>query len=270
MPPPHSMRVELAIAVLLAACAGSPERGAARRYEFDSVTNGCRQQPQLCARVAGEEALVSSTRAMEVMASATRTGASVLRVLDATSTALLEKALTECADQARSAVLTERMGGRSPTSKECNQQVFDEATHRPMTLAMQLGCAMHAVALRCAQKQLDQQRPRGFSLEQRYRYDRKTRSLELVSENETQRLLRQGCGSELTGTLVPDIVIHDGDPLQAQAVYDFKFPCLNTDQTPWRRYPDGHRYSGYTQKDLYEEALGPPARRVMPRWGVQP
>lgn len=43
--------------MLLAACAGVPGRGAPDRYaqSFDSATSACRQNPALCAQVAGGE-----------------------------------------------------------------------------------------------------------------------------------------------------------------------------------------------------------------------
>jgi hypothetical protein len=40
------------------------------------------------------------------------------------------------------------------------------------------------------------------------------------------------------GTLEPDVVIHTGDPLQVQAVYDFKFRCVGFDKKPERRFLD--------------------------------
>jgi hypothetical protein len=94
---------------------------------------------------------------------------------------------------------------------------------RTVTVAMQQGLEKHALALQCAQKSLDKLMPGRFSLEQRYRYDRTTRRKQLVSREEARALLRQGCGEQLKGTLVPDVVIHSGNPLEVLAVYDYKF-----------------------------------------------
>lgn len=256
--------------LLMAACAGTPDRGAASSYRFDSATNGCRHRPELCARVAGEEALLPTLRAMETVASAVRTGAVVLRVLEATTRAMVEEELKACAELARSQVLVDHLGGRSPTRKECNEVVEDTRSGRRITRAMQLGCLMHEVALACTREALDERLPGNFSLEQRYRYDRQAGTLELVSNEEARTLLRMGCGGELTGTVVPDVVIHSGDPLRAQAIYDFKFPCVNIEATDWREYPAGHPYVGNSQKQVYEKALGAEALRVLPRWGVLP
>ncbi|MFY2561693.1 hypothetical protein ACN469_29100 [Corallococcus terminator] len=256
--------------MFLAACAGTPERASTRRYEFDSATNGCRHRPELCARIPGEEAVIPAVRPLQAMASATRTAAAALRVLDSATQALIEERLKECADLARSSVLFEHLGGRPPTRSECNESRIDESSNRRMTLAMQLGCLMHRVALDCSEAALEKVIPGGFSREQRYRYDRARGTLAMVSEEETRGLLNSGCGDELKGTLVPDLVIHDGNPLSAHRIYDFKFPCIATNMTPWHEYPVGHTYGGMSQKMIYREAFDAPASRVLPRWGVPP
>jgi hypothetical protein len=253
--------------LLVAACAGIPERGPRGHLELDSATSACRQRPELCAHLAGEQAVVPIARSLKVVASTIRAATGAVRVLEATAAAVIEQKLVRCADEARSKVLAERLNGRSPTVPECNSLVEDGPGRR-ITLAMQLGCAMHEVALRCAREDLNKLRPGGFSLEQRYRYTRDSRKLEVVSENEARALLRQGCGDELVGTLVPDVVIHEGDPLEVLAIYDFKFPCASRDPTPWRVYPEGHPHAGQSQRRMYEEALGAEARRVLPRWGI--
>lgn len=263
--------VVLSVSLLLVvACTGTPDRGTRGRFEFDSATSACRQRPELCARIAGEEAVVPAVRPLQVVASTVRAASTALRVLDVATAAVLERKLAQCADEARSQVLAERRDGKSPSAQECNE-VVEDTSGRRMTLAMQLGCAMHEVALRCARQELDRLRPGGFSLEQRYRYTRKSRKLEVVSEEEARALLRQGCGDELIGTLVPDVVIHEGDPLQMLAIYDFKFPCVNSDRPPrWRDYPEGHPYYLSTQGDIYREAFGAAVKRVVPRLGVIP
>jgi len=262
-------RVVLGLGLLLvAACAGTPERGPRGHLELDSATSACRQRPELCTHLAGEQAVVPIARSLKVVGSAVRTGISAVRVLDAAAAALIEQKLVRCAEEARSKVLAERLDGRSPTARECNALVEDIPGRR-ITLAMQLGCAMHEVALRCAREELNRLRPGGFSLEQRYRYTRESRKLEAVSENEARALLRQGCGDELIGTLVPDVVIHEGDPLEVLAIYDFKFPCANSDKAPpWRVYSKGHPYHPSSQGDMYQEALGAQVRRVIPRLGI--
>jgi len=256
--------------LLLVACAGTADRGAAASYRFDSATQGCKRRPDLCARAASEEPLLPTLRAMKPVASTVRTGAAAVQVLEAATRAVVEEELKACAEHARSQVLMDQWGGKSPTRQECNEVVEDPKSGRRITRAMQLGCLMHEVALACTREALDERLPGHFSLEPRYRYDPASGTLSLVSNEEARSLLRSGCGDELTGTLVPDVVIHSGDPLLAQAVYDFKFPCVNGDATAWRRYPPGHPRRGASQKDVYEEALGAKASRILPRWGVLP
>lgn len=257
-----------AVSVLLVACAGAPERRSPGRYGFDSASNACRQRPDLCARIAGEESVVPLSRAARFVASAAGTGGVALRVLDAVTRERIQKALEECADQARSEVLLKVMGGRSPTPRECNEQVGVDAQGRPVTLAMQLGNEMHAVALGCARERLGALWPKRFSLEQRYKYDQQAGTVTLMSREEVQRLLREGRGSELLGTLVPDVVVHTGDPLQAQTIFDFKFPCVSSNAPPWRPYPEGHPYESKLQNEVYEKALGAETWRIVPRWGA--
>jgi hypothetical protein len=81
--------------LLIAACAGTPDRGAVGRYGFDSASAGCRQNPGLCARMAGEEAVLTGVRTAETVASSVRTAAAVLRVLEDATRAVVEKDLTE-------------------------------------------------------------------------------------------------------------------------------------------------------------------------------
>jgi hypothetical protein len=257
----------LAASVLLGACAGVPTRGAPGRYEqsFDSATNSCRQNPTLCTRMAGEELVVpqATQRLAEVGASATV----VAMALDGDLRTRIEQALKECAEYARSQVLLDQLKGRAPTSDECNEPV----PGRNVTLAMFLGEEMHKLALQCAGDRLREVCPGGFSLEQRYRYDPRMGKTTLVSAEEAQALLQQWRGGELKGTLVPDVVIHSGHPLRAKVVYDFKFPCASgREPASWSKYPKGHPYQHFTQKDMYQRILGVEAWRVAPWWGVLP
>lgn len=265
-----SWPVVLAASVLLGACASAPGRGATGHYAFtDSATQSCRQSPALCAKVAGEPLVLPLSGTARVAASVGVTGQVVYRVLEATEQAAIDTVLKECADSARSEVLDRRLGGRSPTQAECNEEVQD-AQGRRVTRAMLLGQEMHEVALKCAGDGLNELSPDGFSLEPCYRYDKQTGRFEPLSPEERRALLRQGRSCELVGSIVPDVVIHTGDPLQVYDVYDFKFPCVNSDQEPgWRRYPEGHPHAGRYQGEVYETALGTPhVWRVAPRWGV--
>lgn len=259
--------VLLVLSMFLGACAGAPRHGGPSRYALDTVTNTCRSNAPNCAAMAGDRAALHP---LHVVATAGGTIDTALKVLDAVMKKHLEDALKECANEARSEVLLRRLGGRSPTPEECREQVAVNERGEPVTRAMQLGEEMHEAARTCAEERLSKLRPGGFSLEQRYRYDRQTGETTLISLEEKNALLRRGLSHELLGTLQPDVVIHPGDPLRAQAVYDFKFPCVNTDKVPpSRRYPEGHPYQYASQEKMYEEALGVrDVWRVLPRLGV--
>jgi hypothetical protein len=132
-----------------------------------------------------------------------------------------------------------------------------------------LGVEMHEEALKCAGERLGRLRPGSFSLEQRYRYDSRTGRWKLVSREEERLLEETGNASELLGSLQPDVVIHAGDPLVVQEVYDFKFPCVNTHEPPpWTLYPAGHPYANLNQGDMYGRVLAEKPARVVPRLGV--
>ena len=194
--------------------------------------------------------------------------------LDRLTRESIEEALAECADFARSEVLVwhraDFVNGR-PTATEC-KQLSTDPKYKGKTWAQQLGIEMHEEARKCAEAELKNLVPGRFSLEQRYRYDRATRQKKPVSAEHEKALVESGNSGELKGSLVPDVVIHTGDLIAVQDVFDFKFPCSN-DEEPlgWDVYrkPD-HPDHGKNQGEVYRDAFGvelPPAR-VIPRWGV--
>lgn len=248
--------------LLLASCAGHH-----RVYEqrLDSASAACAQNPVLCATVAGAPESGSVVQAIGVGVSLATVVAA--EALDTVTQKKVEGVLKECADLARSDVLIRRLGGRSPTPDDCNEKV-PVPGRKDVTRAMLLGEEMHRVAFKCVEERLEKVLPGRFSLEQRYRYDRVTKTTTVLRAEDVEALKRAGRWSELTGTIVPDVVIHRGDPRHVQAVYDFKFPCVSSDKQPkWREYDDGP-YSGSNQGLIYEEALGHEPHRVAPRLGV--
>ncbi|HYO74337.1 MAG TPA: hypothetical protein VEU33_50510 [Archangium sp.] len=238
-------------------------------YSYDnSASAACRQNPANCPALLGKEATFEPIReAGTTIASA----AAVLAMLDNEARASIEKALTDCVELARSEVLLRypaTFKGPAPDANECNQGTVD-AQGRSVTWAMRLGTEMHEAARQCAEEELNKLRPGGFSLEQRYRYDSRTRRIKLVSTAEEQALKDSGNQGELRGTVKPDVVIHSGDPLDVRAIYDFKFPCVNPDRIPrWDTYPEGHPYQGSNQGWVYEQLLEVEPARIIPRWGV--
>jgi hypothetical protein len=191
--------------------------------------------------------------------------------LDRLTRESIEEKLVKCADTARSEVLLKHAahfpnGGR-PTTAEC-KQLSTAPKFKGKTWAQQLGIEMHEVALKCADAVLKNLVPGRFSLEQRYRYDRATKQKKPVSADEEKALVKSGNAGELKGSLVPDVVIHTGDLLAVQAVYDFKFPCVNEEQPAWGRYPEDHPYKNINQRTIYQEAFGVNPVSISPRWGA--
>ena len=241
----------------LGACAPGLRAQAPILSGLDSPSATCRQSLSTCLSLYGKEIGSAGT---------------VLNVaLQGKEKADLAQALTECADQARSEVLLRHRGdfqALSPTAEECHQ-LAKNAARKGTTWAKQLGLEMHEAALHCTEVRLSALRPGQFSLEPRYRYDSRMKQWKQVSPEQERALEESGNRGELRGSLVPDVVIHSGDPLHPQAVYDFKFPCTNVDQPlRWDEYPPEHPYAGSTQKEMYNSALSVKPLRVMPRLGV--
>jgi hypothetical protein len=231
------------------------------------VSNACLRNPQACATLTGKE--VSTVQAV---GTAVASGAAVLDALDAKLRGSITEKLEDCADLARSEVLIRHRKAfkkPSPSDEECRQMTKD-AQGRRVTWAMRLGAEMHGVALQCAETELNKLRPGGFSLEPCYRHNLQTGQTTFISCDEVQELLNNGCGSELKGTLRPDVVIYASTPLKAQAIFDFKFPCVSSDEPTnvWRQYPPGHPCHPFNQAEMYEKALGPAPQPIFPRWGA--
>ena len=238
----------LAAVVLLQGCGGTRGRG---QLQYDSATNACRHQPASCAQV-GQEAVLPS--AVRTFATAGGSAVAAVKLLDEALKQEVTTALEECANDARTQVILERFGNRSPTPEECRKPIGPDA--RSITLAMQLGEEMHRIALQCAAERLQDLRPGRFSIEPTYRHDRKANKTRWVTPEEIELLRRQGNLGELKGTLVPDVVLHSGNPVEAQAVFDFKFPCVELGQlVRWREYPEGHPFAGIKQDAMYKQAL---------------
>jgi hypothetical protein len=223
---------------------------------IDSPSATCRNSLSACIALYGKE-MASTTAVLNV-------------VLDATVKKAIEEELEKCADLARSEVLLrypKQFKGPAPDAGECKQET--KSRGRRITWAMRLGIEMHEAARNCAEEALGKMRPGGFSLEQRYRPDMETGEKELVSAQEEHALEESGNGGELKGTLKPDVVIHQGDPLNALAVYDFKFPCVSSDSIPeWNQYPDGHPFAGFSQGEMYQNFIALLVARIIPRLGV--
>jgi len=253
------------VLVLLASCAAPRPRVYADHPLFTSSGAACVQSPVLCATVAGAPESGSAVQAIGV--GVTIGAVVVAEALDTVIEKKVEDVLKECADLARSDVLIRRFGGRSPTPEECREKVTVPG-REDVTRAMLLGQEMHRVAFKCVEEKLGKVLPGRFSLEQRYRYDQATKTATALRPEDVEALKRAGRWSELIGTIVPDVVIHKGDPRYVQAVYDFKFRCVNTDAMPeWTDYEDGP-YRGKSQGKVYQEALGPVPHLVAPRLGV--
>jgi hypothetical protein len=181
-----------------------------------------------------------------------------MRLLEAAEIARVDKALTECAQQANFEVNERRLGpGKSPTRKQCQEVVGQDAQGNDVTRAMALGTEKHEVALDCARKELRKLFPENVSLELRYKLDSQTGRWRPLDPQRVEAWLREGLFSLLLGTLVPDVVLHaSGDPARVQAVYDFKFPCPADRYPSWREYPKGHPHHPAHQGDMYRKALG--------------
>lgn len=250
--------------LVLCGCQSAGTGRTRREYaqSLDSGTAACRQTPAYCADVAVSGGLRAT-------ASAGASVAGALQVMDAAAKARVREIMETCANEAEFEVNLEHFGSQPPTKEQCEEVLkWDAAGNPVLTRAMKLGQEKHVAALRCVQLRLSVERPGGFSLEQRYRYDLETKVLELISKAAELELIRTGKTARLKGTLVPDVVIHSGNPLRAEVVYDFKFSCPVGEQARWHKYPEGHPFGNRTQGDAYGTALQAPVFRVSPILGA--
>jgi hypothetical protein len=262
MPFPLKVRPRQAVLAASALLMGCGSAG----YAVDSATSACQQNPSYCAAVAGEEVVVPTTiRGGAEVASV----ATTLWVLTRQTQTDIEQALVECVEWANTQVNRKRFDGKSPTREQCQEELpGTDPCGKKVTRAMQLGREKHALARQCTETKLGGLIPGRFSLEQRYRYDSQTGQKQLVSPEEARALRQQGCGDELEGTLVPDVVIHSGNPLGVLAVYDFKFPCPFSNDPMWNKYPEGHPYHGSTQGKMYRKVFQVGPHLVAPIWRI--
>lgn len=267
-------------AVLFFTACGTASYGVPRQYAQvpDSVSNTCLRNPANCPPTPGLRVVPNPpagppplpATSVPVLTTSV-VGAAVIQAghsLDAELRARIDAALAECADAARSEVMLKHFG-RSPTREECKEVVGTDSKGQPITRAMQLGLEQHALALQCAEKQLQELKPGGFSIQPRYRVDPETGKAEYLPREVVETLLRQGRSAELRGTIEPDIVIHEGQPHRVQDIYDYKFPCATSSKrSDWRTYPEGNPHAGKPQGEVYQKALGGEPARVQPHLGV--
>jgi hypothetical protein len=274
MPPERTVLQKLAgllmASALLAACASTPSPSSRRDLRLDTETAGRLRHAATAAKAARGLAPAASG----TVASSLAQHAPLLLALLESDNALndFEERLVECARQAERQVNSSHFGNRSPTRAECGEEVEVDGCAKPISRAMLLGQQKHLLALQCAQEVLEQLWPAPFSLEQRYRFYRHAPLVETVNRAEEERLIAQGCTRELWRTIKPDIVLHaDRSSLRSSALtLDFKFPCPDTNSPQWTLYGENSAYSGFTQRQIYKEALGGEALIISPRRGVSP
>ncbi|KFE68699.1 hypothetical protein DB31_7936 [Hyalangium minutum] len=256
--------------LFLGACAGVERRGVPRVYgqTLDSETSACARFPAQCPGAAGREAEALAARQRVAEAGAMLGSAAAAFYLeDKAQQARVEEAILDCVKDA-DYQLNERYFGGSPTREQCAEVVGRNARGEPVTRAMQLGREKHQLALECIQKKLQELRPGGFSLEQRYRLNEGSGKWVPLSRSQVEALLRAG-GKGLVGTIEPDIVIHTGNAAEVLDVLDLKFPCPGTNPPKWNEYGNGHPYENLTQGQAYERAFGVKPARVAPHWDIQ-
>ncbi|WP_147448895.1 hypothetical protein [Corallococcus terminator] len=167
------------------------------KQTMDSGSNACRQNPVYCTRSVGEETSLPVSIRATAQAGASVAGA--LKVMDEAARARVREIMETCASEASWEVNKQLFAGQTPTAEQCRQVVGMDAAGNPITRAMQLGQMKHEAAMRCVQARLSVERPGGFSLKPRYRYDPKTKALELISPEAEQALILSGRTVKLRG-----------------------------------------------------------------------
>jgi hypothetical protein len=213
--------VFLCASLILAGCsAGRQNTPGQYAQSRDSATQASLSRPDLAVPQVGEKMPVVPQLGpvlppvgVKLLTAGAVGGPAVIDDSKSLDSELLERineALAECADIARAEVMLKHFQGRRPTHEDCNEEVDTDLRGEPITRAMRLGVEQHRVALQCAEEQLRELKPGGYSLSPRYRYDPVTGKAEYLPPETVKELLRQGRSAELRGTLEPDIVIHGG------------------------------------------------------------
>ncbi|HVG59251.1 MAG TPA: hypothetical protein VNA24_11895 [Hyalangium sp.] len=251
--------------LLLGACAGVERRGAPRVYAqgFDTESNACLRFPGNCP---GAQGTPAGQKVAEAGATLGSIGAALFAEDKAQQNRIAE-AILDCVKDA-DFTLNERSFGGNPSREQCAEVLGRDTSGNPVTRAMLLGREKHSLALECVQQKLQEIRPKGFSLNQRYKENKATGRWEPLSEQQVQSLLRNG-GDGLIGTIVPDVVIHTGNLAEVLDVFDLKFPCPGTNPARWHNYAKGTPHHPLNQGELYEKAFRINPARVAPRWDIQ-
>ena len=175
----------------------------------------------------------------------------------------LEATLKQCAEQADRQVNGWELNGRSPERALCER----DKEGYPGTWAMYLGNRKHVAAWLCLREKLSSIIPRSqFVLEPRFMYNEDLKRWEYMDENFVSQIITRLGYQGLEGTLRPDLIILDAEGIII-LVYDYKFPCPETNVGKWDNINKG-RWEGSTQEELYEAATHVVPAIVTPRKGV--
>jgi hypothetical protein len=201
---------------------------------------------------------------------AARAASALLKLLEAADIPRIEQVLSDCANQASKDVDDRLLGeGKRPSKQLCQETFKTEPGGRKVTWAMHLGQEKHKAAMECVQRELPKELWDHVSMQPTYRYDPKTKALELLDPQQVDAWLRDGLFHKLLGTLIPDVVIHAaGDLLNIQAVYDFKYPCPAGGNPKWHEYHPNHPFHPKNQQEMYDEAFKVEAMSVRPGFGA--
>jgi hypothetical protein len=235
----------------------------------DSATNACVRIPACYAPPIGEAPILPWVSRSVHTASA---ASALLKLLEAADLARITQVLSDCANQASQDVDNRLLGqGQRPSRQLCQETFKREPGGRKVTWAMHLGQEKHKAAMECVQRELPKELRDHVSMQPTYRYDRKTKALELLDPKQVDAWLREGLFQKLLGTLIPDIVVHAaGDLLQSHAVFDFKFPCPKDNPPSWHKYHKDHPFNSATQQEMYREAFNVKVMSVRPGFGATP
>ncbi|RYZ39219.1 MAG: hypothetical protein EOO71_20965 [Myxococcaceae bacterium] len=253
--------------LLLTACATLGGRApSSYSQSMDSATSGCLRNPACASQVGQDAVLPWLSRA------AARAGqaAALMRLWEAAEVARVERVLAQCAKDANFDVNERLLGKGGRTSPELCKAPVDPKVPE-VTWGMKLGEEKHAAALECVQRMLGPMDAGRFSLEPRYLKDAKTGRTRWLDPQVVAQWLADGQFHLLLGSIVPDVVLHAlGNPLNVQAVFDFKFPCPVTNPPNWDTYPLGHAFAERTQGAVYQQLLRSAQRPLLvsPNSGV--
>lgn len=178
----------------------------------------------------------------------------------------LDEVLERCARLADQQINDKYLGGKSPDARRCSEEAPNG-----QEMAAWLGRLKHAAAKECLELNLPKHiPPQRFLLEIRFHHLSGTAEWKpFKNQAEFDQAVNSFGWQVFSNIIAPDVVILDPTGTRVVAIYDFKFPCPETNPAKWDIYKGQHYWSGTPQNVAWHNIFRVSPRRVSPAKGVE-